>query len=235
MAQAHRHRQSSDAPRRDEETMIGTNAGTSGRIISAALVARWLSVLVAPDQAFELRAVGVRQRYGKPAIEAGYFSSADVDEAARLALEVTARAKGTYFTLNPVHDALLAVRHRRLERAAEGELTKDKDVLCRRWLLLDIDSIRPSKLVSATDEEKAAAERTADSIRDFLDGRGWPAPITIDSGNGFYLLYRIDLPADDGGLVKGVLEALAGQFDGDGAEIDTTVFNPSRIAKVPGT
>ena len=27
---------------------------------------------------------------------------------------------------------------------------------------------------------------------------GWPAPIVIDSGNGFHLLYRIHLPNDDG-------------------------------------
>ena len=30
-----------------------------------------------------------------------------------------------------------------------------------------------------------------------LAGLGWPAPVVIDSGNGAYLLYRIDLPNDD--------------------------------------
>jgi hypothetical protein len=57
----------------------------------------------------------------------------------------------------------------------------------------------------------------------------------IDSGNGYYLLYRIDLPADDGGLVKRVLLALAQRFDTDAVKIDPAVFNPARICKVPGT
>jgi hypothetical protein len=56
-----------------------------------------------------------------------------------------------------------------------------------------------------------------------------------DSGNGFHLLYRIDLPADDGELVKRCLKALAHQFDTDAVKIDTSVFNPSRIVKLYGT
>lgn len=49
------------------------------------------------------------------------------------------------------------------------------------------------------------------------------------------MLYRIDLPRDDNGLVKGVLEGLAKQFDNDRVKIDTKVFNPSRIVKLYGT
>jgi hypothetical protein len=56
-----------------------------------------------------------------------------------------------------------------------------------------------------------------------------------DSGNGGHLLYRIDLPADDGGLVQRCLEALAARFDDGTVTVDQKVFNPARIWKLYGT
>lgn len=68
-------------------------------------------------------------------------------------------------------------------------------------------------------------------MREHLRGREWPEPILTDSGNGFHLLYRIELPADDGSMVQQMLRALAARFDSDHVSIDQTVFNPSRICK----
>ncbi len=64
---------------------------------------------------------------------------------------------------------------------------------------------------------------------------GWPDPIAADSGNGWHLLYHIDLPAIDDGLVQRCLESLAARFDDDLVKIDRTVFNPARIWKLYGT
>jgi P4 family phage/plasmid primase-like protien len=72
-------------------------------------------------------------------------------------------------------------------------------------------------------------------VRRFLDAAGWPEPVVADSGNGWHLLYKIDLPADDGGLVERILKALAKRFDTDAVTVDTSVFNPSRITKLYGT
>lgn len=55
------------------------------------------------------------------------------------------------------------------------------------------------------------------------------------SGNGAHLLYRIDLPADDGGIVQRCLEALAAAYDDDAVKVDRTVFNPARVVKLYGT
>ncbi len=66
-------------------------------------------------------------------------------------------------------------------------------------------------------------------------GVGWPEPILADSGNGAHLLYRIDLPANDDGLVKRVLEGLAFRFDDAEVRVDTTTHNPARIWKLYGT
>jgi hypothetical protein len=51
--------------------------------------------------------------------------------------------------------------------------------------------------------------------RDALRARGWPEPILCDSGNGYHLIYAVDLPndAEIRGLIKAFLVALAGMFD----------------------
>jgi hypothetical protein len=58
-----------------------------------------------------------------------------------------------------------------------------------------------------------------------------------DSGNGYHLLYRVDLPNDRESLelVRGILEALAFRFDDDRVKVDTTTSNAARIWKLYGT
>jgi hypothetical protein len=73
------------------------------------------------------------------------------------------------------------------------------------------------------------------AVQEYLRGRGWPDPVVVDSGNGYHLLHRIDLPAEDGGLVARCLAALAARFDSDRAKIDQAVHNPARLCKIPGT
>jgi hypothetical protein len=189
--------------------------------------------LIAPDQVVELRALNVH-RYGRPHIEAGFFDYAHLEDMAKAALAVTNCAKGVYSTLNPVNPDLLARRCNRTAWAAEGELTKDKDVMRRHWLLVDADPVR-DPLISTTNEEKKNAWDTILGVREFLRLRSWPEPFLADSGNGYHLLCRIDLPPDDGGTVERILKALATRFDTDHVKIDQKVFNPGRICKLPGT
>jgi hypothetical protein len=143
-------------------------------------------------------------------------------------------AKGVYFMMNPIKPDLLARRCNRVDVAANDDCTKDKDILCRRWLLVDADPVRDKK-ISATDAEKAKSLEVIQAVGDYLRGQGWPDAILCDSGNGYHRLYRVDLPADDGGVVKRILKALARRFDTPEVEIDKSVFNPARICKLPGT
>lgn len=193
-----------------------------------------LRVLVAPDQIVELRALNVLRGKGRPHVEAGFFDADHLVEMATAALEITPFAKGVYFTLNPLNRDLLARRCNRVAWAGSGELAKDKDVIKRRWLLIDADPVR-DPLISATDPEKAAAEHVIREVRQFLRGRDWPDPLLVDSGNGFHLLYRIDEPADDDGRIQRLLSAIAARFDTAEVKIDCSVFNPARICKLPGT
>jgi hypothetical protein len=201
---------------------------------AASILVDWYRLLIAPDQIVELRALGVQRGKVRPHTEAGFFDADHLTELAKAALEVTPLARGVYFTLNPLKPDLLARRCNRIAWAAEGELAKDTDILTRRWLLVDADPKR-DRHISASDAEKAYAHETVIAVREHLTSRGWPEPILADSGNGFHLLFRIDLPADDGGCVKRILQALAAKFDTEHVEIDQKVFNLSRICKLPGT
>lgn len=119
-----------------------------------------------------------------------------------------------------------------------SEATKDRHIVKRRWLLIDCDPIRPSK-VSATDAEKAGAFQTVRQVRQYLvTEQGWPEPVMCDSGNGYHLLFSL------GGIeatpslkqsIKRFLAALAKRFNNDQVKIDRSVFNNARIVKLYGS
>ncbi len=184
---------------------------------NADQIAAWLKVLVEPDSTVEMR---VLYESGPPHVR--HYSADDLLTMARDAVRFSKGAKGVYWTMNPL--------------PAEwcGSPASDTDIVRRRWLLIDCDPSRKGT-VSSTAAEKEAARAKMVAVDVFLAERGWPAPIIGDSGNGFHLLYRIDLPAADGGLVHRVLKVLASLFDDEAVSIDTKVANASRICRLYGT
>lgn len=200
----------------------------------AVILAAALSPLFAQGQVVELRVLNYTRDGRFPKTVSGYFDQAHLVNLAAAALAHTVHAPGVYYTLNQLDPAVLARRVNRIDTAEKGGTSSDSDVRRRRWLPVDVDPVRPSG-VCATDAEKAAAGAVAAAVLMYLQGLGWPDPIVIDSGNGRHLLYRIDLPADDGGRVERALKALAARFDTDAVKIDTSVHNPARIMRLPGT
>jgi hypothetical protein len=205
--------------------------------ITAESIANWLRLFIAPGQVTELRALRVSMsEHRRPHTRAGFFAGDETGlmVMAKRALDVSRHAKGVYFVMNPLQPEIRARSADQLKVAESGDLAGDQHVVRRRWLLIDIDPVRLSG-ISATDQEKVAAFDVVHAVRRHLDGLRWPAPILADSGNGYHLFYRIDLPTDDGGVVARCLKALANRFETERAKVDTTVHNPARIVKVPGT
>jgi len=200
----------------------------------ATELAAEISPLFEKDQVIELRALGVKTGHYRPHVEAGFFDTDHLYELAVAALTVTPNAKGLYCTINPLNPDILARRCYRIDWAEEGELSKDKNIIARRRLLIDVDPIRDPH-ISATDEEKRHAHDVILNVREFLRSRSWPDPVLVDSGNGHHLLYSVDLRADDGGIVERILKALSKRFNNDFVKIDEAVFNSARICKLPGT
>jgi P4 family phage/plasmid primase-like protien len=111
----------------------------------------------------------------------------------------------------------------------------DAHIARREWLLLDFDPVRTSgkKSDNSSDPEKAGAFAQAEECRAELAALGWPAPLVVDSGNGYHLRFRIELPNDAPALalVQGVLRSLKARY----SMLDVTPSNAGRVAKLPNT
>ena len=155
-------------------------------------------------------------------------------------LDSTRRPKGIYTTINPCNPTLLARACNRLVERPKAT-TSDADITRRRWLPFDIDPRRPSG-ISATDDEVGLAVALAGDVEAVLRGMGWSYPLYASSGNGAYMLYRVNLPNDANTLatinkIYSVVNHRLGDIDPSRphAEIDTTVGNAARILRVGGT
>ena len=189
----------------------------------------FLNRLWLPGEVRELR-IPRHNVYGHTA--SGYFDSPEK-------LTVASKKWGTkanlYVSLNPVLPSLLARASNRIVERAQNT-TSDQHVLRRTWLFLDIDPDRPSG-ISSTDAELSNAQTVADAVTAYLNSQLWPVPIVAMSGNGYYVLCRIDLPNSDdsNSLVKSVLNALASRFDSPDAHVDVSVANAARLVGLIGT
>lgn len=205
-------------------------------------VASFLRILHPAGTVFEIRSPKCPDRKGGSytSTVVGYFTDPDTAVEAIKSLE-RLEPPAVYVSLNPIKPALIGRAANRLIHKATATLA-DTDATSRRWLFIDIDSKRSSG-VSATDQELAAADALSDALLAAMRQSGWPEPLQGMSGNGRYLLWRIDLPNDDASrdLIQSVLVALGKRFDiaatedTAGAEVDTTTFNAGRIMKVLGT
>ncbi len=182
--------------------------------------------LLHPNDAVELRAF----------TEAGTWSGIFDDHDALIegAVGLDAQAVGTYVTIHQLADHVRVTN--RARPVGVGETISDEDTSAYRFLPVDLDPIRPPD-VPATEDEHRAAEALAEGLWAALTvDRGWPDAVLMgDSGNGAHLLWRIELPTSERPLIKGVLAALAHQFDTDRVRIDPAVCNPSRIWRLYGT
>jgi hypothetical protein len=195
-------------------------------------ILRVANALLKPGEVVELRIFETKN--GHNTIIAGYFDNFDKLAQATASYSGRPGIEGLYWTLNPCVRALLARAANRLTKLKAT--TSDKDIQKRTRFLIDCDPVRPSG-ISATDDEKERAADVTRQIRRHLRHEGWPQPFVADSGNGYHLLYPVDLPNDKPSheLIKACVTALAAMFDNDAVKIDTTVHNAARICKVYGS
>src|SRR5262249_32441212 len=151
-----------------------------------------IALLFSTGQVVEVRIP--KTRFG---VVSGYFDNHEALAAAILEVEEDYPAPGIYYVLNPINPALLGRAYNRLKPRAEYT-TADNNILCRRWLPVDLDPARPAG-ISSSDEEHSAAIARARIIADDMAAH-WGRPIIADSGNGAHLLYDIDLPNDEESL-----------------------------------
>ena len=200
-------------------------------MINESTIRCWWAVLKGEGKLTEVRLLA--KKGGRQKNYSGYFKS--VDSLLSALAPFADSDYGIYYTLNAINEACYGRIQR--ERFVENPTTtSDQDVIGRDLVLIDLDPKRPSD-TNASDEEVKYAWEVAQRIRDFLRDSGFYSPVMAMSGNGVHLLYRVQMantPAVQE-LVKDFLKALDMMFGDDRIDVDTSVFNASRIAKMIGT
>ena len=186
-------------------------------------------VLQEPDGVFEIRAIGTTRKD----ILSGYFRDAETLLQAFDKIDV--RNRNIYITLQQVREECFA-RSQSERFLSSTQTTSDTEIVRYRWLFVDLDPVR-STGISSSDTELAYAELLSEKVAKELAERGFKEPVKALSGNGYHLLYRIDIANDTDGrmLVERCLKVMSEMFNTSEVKIDTTNSNPSRICKLHGT
>jgi hypothetical protein len=198
-------------------------------------IAEWLRLFIAPDQITELRCLP------RP-VACGFFDYDHLSIMAHEAWNYSFRSqKSVYFTPNALKPELLNRRKYNVSLGfPKGGMSDDKDVLSRRYLLIDADPIRAEghEDDSATDTEKQYSHDLATHCAAVLANAGFASPLWVDSGNGWHLYYATNHPTtaiESESVVGPLLQGLVSVCDTPQAKIDVKVKNLSRIMRVPGT
>jgi RecA-family ATPase len=144
------------------------------------------------------------------------------------------KSEGVYVSLNPCRGA---VRER-----ADNEFkpninrTKNEDIRAIRNILIDVDPIRPANTI-ATDSQRKMAKAVARLIRRDLSDTGFGEPLMVSSGNGYQLIYKAKLKnnPERTRLVSSFLRVLSKKYNNGAVKIDTSVSDPARLVRLPGT
>jgi len=141
------------------------------------------------------------------------------------AIQMNLQGYNIYINLNPALPSF------------NGKQLSDKDIDYRDLIFFDIDRSGTHK-APATDAELQAAFNLGDAVSALLLDEGWGQPIRTCSGNGchlYYLLENIGTQQEETDLIELTLKVLAKEFNTTTTEIDTVVWNASRITKFLGT
>lgn len=162
----------------------------------------------------------------------GYFSDAKTLIDAIKPYEVYGNVYYTLNRLNP--DCAQREQYGRMTNAKTT--TGDAEVIQREWVLIDVDPLRMTGINSTQDElDKAVAKGR--KVYKYLLANGFNRPIVAMSGNGVHLYLKCEIKpsAENTDTIKKFLKSLSLFFSDTDVCIDTSVFNLSRISKIPGT
>ena len=197
-------------------------------MIDEISVRRWYEVFHTENPLTEIRIL----TKGRKGAYSGYFTDVETLLHALRAFD----GGGIYAPFNPIAEGCGGREQAGRMILGASATTGDNDIVGRDWLLIDLDPKRPSG-TNATDEEKTHAKELMVKIGSFLRDQGFASPIVVDSGNGYHLYYKVAIAntPEMAQLISAFLNALDMLFSNEFVEVDTSVFNASRIAKIPGT
>lgn len=175
---------------------------------------------------FEVRIIGQKTAVG-------FFEDVNtmIEQLRRQDLKDT----NVYMVINEINNACYSKKAK--DKFVIGaSSTKDEDITGRHWILIDLDPKRTTD-VSSSNQEIEEANQKAKEIYMFLKKKGFNDPVIGFSGNGYHLLYRVQLANTPENTVKveKFLKALNQLFTDDKIKIDVVVKNAARVCKLYGT
>lgn len=176
-----------------------------------------------------------------PASREIYGDWAELDDLAAAAVGLSrpdeSGPAGVYMVINPPTEKdFLSFANGK----GDGKTIADRHIERRTLLYVDVDPDRhhpDGGQISANEDERAWAKATMEGVVALADLHGFSEPVIVNSGNGYQIHFRIDLPNDNPSklLVKSVLAGFANVFDCEQGHIDASVYNAARLARLPGT
>lgn len=190
-----------------------------------------ITLLKPNNELFEIRIIG--KGNNKKRVISGYFT--DADTLIRQFDTIDPRNTNIYITINKVNADCYSREQHDCFRATDAT-THDHEIDSYEWLFIDLDPKRIAE-ISSTKAELDAAKELSEKVYSYMECLGFHEPVRAMSGNGFHLLYKIDLPNTDENkaLIGRCLENLSAMFDTDKVKIDIVNHNQSRICKLYGT
>ena len=178
-----------------------------------------------------------------PVVRCRYAGWQDIDSLAQWATEQSpppesfSDIQGVFLTINEVaEESFLNFSNGR----GDGQAVADRHIERRTEFYVDIDPVRnhvDGGRACASDDERLWAEAALETVMMVASLHGFPQPLVVDTGNGYQVYYRVDLPNDEGSkaLIKSVLLAFASIVDCERGHVDKSVYNAARLARVPGS
>ena len=191
------------------------------------LVYQWFDVFKNNNELVEVRLIGSKKN------GSGYFTDA---KTLIEAIKPYTDSYNVYFTINKVNPACYSREQKDKIVLNVKNTTTDAEIICRDWVLIDLDPKRLSGVCSTSEEATKAYNKAKEVVKFLLDS-GFYEPITIFSSSGIHIYLRCALLNNDENtkLVKRFLEALAMLFTDEDVDVDTKVYNAARISRLVGS
>ena len=190
-------------------------------------VYKWFDILKNNNELVEIRLIGSNKT------GSGYFTDA---KTLIEAIKPYTDSYNCYFTLNTINPACYSREQKDKIVLRPKNTTQDAEIICRNYVLVDLDPRRPSGVCSTKEESMKAYEKGKE-VTKFLMDNGFYEPIVVFSSSGMHLYLKCALLNNEENtkLVKRFLNAISMLFSDDDVDCDTSVYNAARISRLVGS
>lgn len=196
--------------------------------------AKFLDLLCDDNQVHEIRVINKHEVY-RQKISSIYFKSTpegkaqaiqELNQLLELYSKDSKNLTNTYVLMNPCKDELYF-------RKNSSKSTSDSDIIKRTRLLIDVDSDKADTDIMASKEEYDKSAHIAAEVQKAFDGLGFPRPIVSFTGNGWALIYKIDLEINENNekAIEEFYDAICAKWP----SVDIKVKNKARVTRFIGT